>query len=109
MPDVSSVNGIVGNFKDITIRYQIEKEREKLIKKLQEALENVKTLSGLLPICAQCKKIRDDAGYWTNLESYIEKRSEASFSHGICLECSDKLYGSENWYIEMKNEEKKKE
>jgi len=76
---------------------------------LKIALDNVKTLSGLLPICSSCKKIRDDKGYWNNLELYIEKHTEASFSHGICLECSDKLYGDENWYNEMKKGIKKKE
>ncbi len=109
MPDVSSINGIVGNFKDITLRNQIEKEREELIKDLQEALENIKTLSGLLPICSHCKKIRDDDGYWNSLESYFQKYSEVTFSHGMCLECTEELYGNEDWYIEMKNEEKKKE
>jgi len=66
------------------------------------AEDQVKILSGLLPICAKCKKIRDDKGYWNSLEGYIEKHSEASFSHGMCAECSDELYGKEEWYIEMK-------
>ncbi|EIM65378.1 HAMP domain-containing protein [Desulfobacter postgatei] len=79
-----------------------EAEKEKLISELQKALKEVKTLSGLLPICAQCKKIRDDKGYWNTLEAYIEQHSDASFSHGMCSECSDKLYGNEDWYIEMK-------
>jgi len=92
MPDIPSINGIVGNFKDITIRTQIEKEREELIKKLQKALENVKTLSGLLPICSHCKKIRDDKGYWNQIETYIDQHSEATFSHGICQECAKKHY-----------------
>jgi len=104
---------IVGLATDITERKQAEKvlreagkKQEKIIKKLQDALDEVKTLSGLLPICANCKKIRDDKGYWNNLESYIQTHSEASFSHGMCTECSDELYGKEDWYIEMK---KKKE
>lgn len=59
---------------------------------LQEALVNIKTLRGLLPICAACKKIRDDAGYWNQIESYISARSEAQFSHGICPECTVRLY-----------------
>jgi hypothetical protein len=74
--------------------------------KLQKALDEIKTLKGIVPICAQCKKIRDDKGYWNLLESYIEKHSEASFSHGMCPECLEELYGKENWYIEGK---KKKE
>jgi len=84
----------------------VEKEREKMIKELKKALEDVNTLSGLLPICANCKKIRDDKGYWNNLEVYIEKHSAASFSHGMCSECSDEVYGKKDWYIQMKKEKK---
>ena len=69
-----------------------EEEREKLIGELQEALAKVKLLSGLLPICASCKKIRDDKGYWNQIESYIRDHSEAEFSHGICPECAEKIY-----------------
>ncbi len=68
--------------------------REKELQKgIQEALANVKTLSGLLPICANCKKIRNDKGYWDQIEGYIQKHSEAQFTHGICPECTEKLYG----------------
>ena len=59
---------------------------------LEEALSEVKLLSGFLPICASCKKIRDDKGYWNQIEIYIQQRSEAEFSHSICPECMDKLY-----------------
>ena len=69
------------------------------------ALERVKTLNGLLPICASCKKIRDDKGYWNQIESYLKKHSEAEFSHSMCPECSDKFYGKEDWYIKMKEKE----
>jgi len=69
-----------------------EKERENLILELTEALTEVKKLSGMLPICASCKKIRDDKGYWNQIESYIRDRSEAEFSHGICPDCAKKLY-----------------
>ena len=82
----------VSSFSDITDRKLIEEERAKLIEDLQEAVAEVKTLSGLLPICASCKKIRDDKGYWTQIESYIKDHSEAEFSHGICPECAKKLY-----------------
>jgi sensor domain CHASE-containing protein len=68
------------------------KERQRLINELQQALSEVKTLSGLLPICAQCKKIRDDKGYWNQIETYIHKHSGAKFSHGMCPECFKKLY-----------------
>ena len=59
---------------------------------LQDKINEIKTLSGLLPICAQCKKIRDDAGYWTQLEGYISERTTATFSHGICPNCAEELY-----------------
>lgn len=59
---------------------------------LQDALNQVKRLSGLLPICANCKKIRDDRGYWKEIEHYIEEHSEALFTHGICPECWQRLY-----------------
>jgi len=64
--------------------------------------EEITMLRGILPICSHCKKIRDDDGYWNKFELYIQKHSDASFSHGICPECSDELYGDEDWYIEMK-------
>ena len=78
--------------RDSTERKRAEEEREKLIRELQDALANVKTLRGLLPICAYCKKIRDDKGYWNRLESYIRDHSGAEFTHGICPECLKKLY-----------------
>jgi type II secretory pathway pseudopilin PulG len=65
---------------------------------LEKALAEVKTLSGLLPICSHCKKIRDDKGYWNQIESYIQKHSEAEFSHGICQECAKKYYSNYNLY-----------
>lgn len=63
-----------------------------MINDLQEALAKVKLLSGFLPICASCKKIRDDQGYWQQIEAYIRDHSEAEFSHGICPECAKRLY-----------------
>jgi len=77
---------------EIAERKQIEHEREKLIQKLQSSLEKIKTLRGLIPICANCKKIRDDKGYWQQVEEYIRKYSDARFSHSICPECMQKLY-----------------
>ena len=74
------------------IRYQADKEKEKLIARLEEALLQVKRLSGLLPICASCKRIRDEAGGWQQIEDYIAVHSEADFSHGICPQCARKLY-----------------
>ena len=73
-------------------KHQMEKKVKKLILELQDALTKVKILNGLLPICASCKKIRDDEGYWTQVEEYIEKNSQATFTHGVCPECMKKLY-----------------
>ena len=67
-----------------------EREQQELILKLQEALAEIKTLKGFIPICASCKKVRDDEGYWNQLEAYISKRTDAVFSHGLCPECADK-------------------
>ena len=72
---------------EIAERKKIEKERELLIRELKELLANVKTLKGMLPICARCKKIRDDKGYWKQVEEYIRDHSEVEFSHGLCPEC----------------------
>lgn len=91
----SSSGEIVGrmaSFIDITRRKEVEADREKLVSKLQDALNKIKTLKGIIPICAACKKIRDDKGYWNQIESYIKEHSEADFSHGICPECAEKLY-----------------
>ncbi len=71
----------------------------------KKAREKIKNLNGLLPICSNCKKIRNDKGYWKQIDVYIQKHSEAEFTHSMCPECSDKLYGKEDWYIEMKNKE----
>ena len=68
-------------------------EMRRLNKELEEALEEVKTLKGIIPICCYCKKIRDDDGYWENVADYISKHSEAEFSHGICPDCMEKHYG----------------
>jgi len=78
-------------FRDITKRKAVEAERERLIKELQAALAEVQTLSGLLPICGWCKKIRDDSGYWNSVEGYLKERAAVEFTHGICPECSAKM------------------
>jgi PAS domain S-box-containing protein len=84
--------GVLVVFTDISDYKRIEAEREKLIANLREALQEVKTLRGFLPICSHCKKIRDDEGYWRRIEEYIQDRSEAQFSHGICPDCAKTLY-----------------
>jgi MFS family permease len=77
---------------EIERRKKVEEEREKLVASLKKALGEIKTLNGLIPMCANCKKIRDDKGYWQSVERYIGEHSDASFSHGICPECLKKLY-----------------
>jgi hypothetical protein len=76
----------------IAVLTEAEEEREKLIRQLQEALANIKTLRGLLPICFSCKQIRDDKGYWNRIETYIREHTEAEFTHGICPACAQKLF-----------------
>ncbi len=82
---------------DITIRKQAEEERERLIHELQVALVKVKTLRGLIPICASCKKVRDDQGFWKQVEVYVGEHSDAAFSHGLCPDCMRQLYSD---YVE---------
>lgn len=86
------VTSVVCISKDITDRKRVEAEREDLIEELKAALAEVRTLSGLLPICATCKKVRDDQGYWTQIEWYIRDHSEAEFTHGVCPDCAHDLY-----------------
>lgn len=76
---------------DITDKKVYDENREKLIGELQKALENIKTLRGLIPICAWCKNIRSDEGYWMKLETYLKEHTEADFTHGMCPECYEKL------------------
>jgi PAS domain S-box-containing protein len=92
--------GRVWSFRDITERKRAEevlqeatKERENLIRELQYALEHIKTLQGFIPICANCKKIIDDKGFWNQVEGYLMAHTDAQFTHGICPECSKLLYG----------------
>ena len=94
-----------GIIRDISKRKEHEKEREALIDNLKRSLAKVRRLSGLLPICASCKKIRDDKGYWNQIEAYIRDHSEAEFSHGICPECTRKLYPQ---YYRKQSEKMKK-
>ncbi len=76
----------------MTEKKKAEAEKEKLIAELKDALAQVKSLSGLLPTCASCRKIRDAKGSWSDMESYIAAHSEANFSHGVCPDCMQKLY-----------------
>jgi PAS domain S-box-containing protein len=94
----NKVVAITSVARDITERKRVEEERDKLVAKLQKALSEVKTLRGFLPICSHCKKIRDDKGYWGQIESYIHEHSDAEFSHGICPECAEKYYPEMDLY-----------
>ena len=82
----------MGSFVEITKRKHVEIDRNKLIKKLEDALVNIKTLQGFIPICAACKKIRDDKGFWQHVETYIKGHSAAEFAHSICPDCEKELY-----------------
>lgn len=90
--DDPTVKGVVGSVRDVTDRVAVEEERERLIGELRAALDQVKMLEGLLPICSSCKRVRDDQGYWTQIESYLAAHSQAEFSHGICPRCAKDLY-----------------
>lgn len=83
--------GRMASFVDITLKKEIEKDRENLISKLQNALDTIKTLKGIIPICSYCKKIRNDKGAWDQMETYMSLHSEAQFSHGVCPECYKKV------------------
>lgn len=86
------IRGVVLVFRDITELKRAEEEKDSIIADLKEAMGKIRTLSGLLPICASCKNIRDDKGYWNRIEAYIRDHSEAEFTHSICPECAKKLY-----------------
>jgi len=83
--------GIRGSIVDITARRLAEAEKDRLIAELEKSLSEIKTLKGLVPICAWCKKIRNDEGYWQQMEAFISEHSEAEFSHGICPDCAKKV------------------
>jgi CheY-like chemotaxis protein len=74
-------------------KFQAEQEKNRLIEKLQKALAEIKTLRGIIPICASCGKVRNDEGYWQKVEEYVRDHTEAQFSHGVCPNCARKLYG----------------
>lgn len=85
--NLGEITNIVVVNRDITDLRRAEADKERIIEELRNALAEVRTLSGLLPICASCKKIRDDGGYWNKIESYIETHTSAQFSHGLCPDC----------------------
>ena len=77
---------------DVPERRRLESERDRLMQQLEDALANLKVLGGFIPICSSCKKIRNDSGYWQQLEVYMRDHSEAQFSHGVCPDCMKRLY-----------------
>ena len=85
--------GIEGFITDVSDYVEADQARDSLIGELQTALDEITTLRGIIPICSGCKRIRDDRGYWNQIESYISAHSDADFSHGICPECEESLYG----------------
>ncbi len=95
MRDASqAIRGVVGVALDITERVRSEDERERLIRELQAALDRVKVLSGLIPICSHCKAVRDDKGYWQQLDAFMRDHSGVQLTHGICPECAQRLMPS---------------
>lgn len=78
--------------REVNERSTVQISNEQLISELRAAMAEVKTLSGLLPICASCKQVRDDQGYWSQIDTYLRKHTDISFSHGLCTECAHKLY-----------------
>ena len=89
---------MVGTILDITQRKQEEQQRKELIADLQKALKKVKQLSGLLPFCSHCKKVRDDKDYWNQIDEYIQEHSDADVSHSICPKCAKKYYPDMDLY-----------
>ena len=83
---------VSGATTDITEHRQIAEERERLVQELRRAVDEVKTLSGIVPICSGCKKIRDDKGFWEQVEAYVSRHTAARFSHGICPDCMKRLF-----------------
>ncbi len=77
---------------EISVRKKAEEDLKSLVSELQSAIEEIKTLRGIVPICTTCKKIRDDQGYWQQVDAYVASHTEAQFSHSICPECAKKLY-----------------
>lgn len=102
--EVGAVDYVTKPFNPLTVkaRVQTHLSLSSTLKDLKEALVDIKTLTGLLPICSHCKKIRDDKGYWSQIESYIHEHSDAEFSHSICPECADKYYPEMDLYKNAK-------
>lgn len=92
---------------EVERRKRMETKNEELIRELQKALDDIKTLRGIIPICSHCKKIRDSEGYWKEVEVYVQNHSEAEFTHSLCIECMKKLYPEEAAEFLRESENKK--
>ncbi len=90
--DAGLIIGFEAVARDITERKALEQDRERLIDQLREALASVKVLRGLLPICACCKMVRNDQGYWQQIEGYLREHTDAEFTHGLCPGCLETYY-----------------
>lgn len=92
--ELGAVDYVPKPFNPMTVKARVNThiKLHRTLQELQNALKDIRTLSGLIPICSSCKKIRDDKGFWNQVEIYIEDRSDAQFSHGICPDCRDKIY-----------------
>ncbi len=104
--EIGAVDYITKPFNPVTVKARIKTHitLSATLKELKDALDKVKNLEGLIPICSSCKQIRDDKGFWHRVEKYIEEHSGVSFSHGLCPDCIDKMYGDKEWYQEKKQE-----
>lgn len=89
--------------RDLSERVKAEREKQILIEKLECALKEIKVLQGIIPICSVCKKLKDSEGYWQRVDEYLSEHTEATFSHGLCLECSDEMYKDEEWYAKIRD------
>lgn len=107
--ELGAVDYVTKPFNPVTVKARVNThiQLSTTMQALENALKEVNRLNDLLPICARCKKIRDDKGYWTQVEKYLEEYSGTKFSHGMCPECSEELYGDENWYKNMKKKKNK--
>lgn len=104
--ELGAVDYVMKPYNPVTVKARVNTHitLNNSLQELTDALKKVKKLTGLLPICSSCKKIRDDKGYWNQVETYVQETTGATFSHGMCPDCNDELYGDKDWYQKMKKE-----
>ncbi|MCP4756754.1 MAG: response regulator [Proteobacteria bacterium] len=98
--EVGAVDYVTKPFNPVELLARVRTHLE-----IKRSREEISSLRGIIPICAKCKRIRDDQGFWDQVEHYIEKHSDALFTHGVCPDCNEELYGDQEWYRKMKQEE----